>query len=128
MYLVFVCLMLLRLVGCVLFEHKCVEIFITIWWSEGCQHLVEEYMAGTNSSLVLYPHHQFLTCTLQVTEFCPQRTSYTILCEANLCVCVSLCRYQVISTPTDIFMIMEYVSGGELFDYIVKHGKVIIYL
>lgn len=21
-------------------------------------------------------------------------------------------------------MIMEYVSGGELFDYIVKHGKV----
>lgn len=35
------------------------------------------------------------------------------------------CRYQVISTPTDIFMIMEYVSGGELFDYIVKHGKVI---
>ncbi|XP_048482495.1 5'-AMP-activated protein kinase catalytic subunit alpha-2 isoform X2 [Plutella xylostella] len=31
--------------------------------------------------------------------------------------------YQVISTPTDIFMIMEYVSGGELFEYIVKRGK-----
>ncbi|GAU93065.1 AMP-activated-Kinase-c [Ramazzottius varieornatus] len=31
--------------------------------------------------------------------------------------------YQVISTPTDIFMIMEYVAGGELFDYIVKHGR-----
>ncbi|XP_060574981.1 5'-AMP-activated protein kinase catalytic subunit alpha-2-like isoform X19 [Ruditapes philippinarum] len=31
--------------------------------------------------------------------------------------------YQVISTPTDIFMVMEYVSGGELFDYIVKNGK-----
>ncbi|CAF1050693.1 unnamed protein product [Rotaria sordida] len=31
--------------------------------------------------------------------------------------------YQVISTPTDIFMVMEYVSGGELFDYIVKKGK-----
>lgn len=30
---------------------------------------------------------------------------------------------KVISTPTDIFMVMEYVSGGELFDYIVKHGK-----
>ncbi|PAA82074.1 hypothetical protein BOX15_Mlig032367g1, partial [Macrostomum lignano] len=29
--------------------------------------------------------------------------------------------YQVISTPTDIFMIMEYVSGGELFDHIVKN-------
>lgn len=33
-------------------------------------------------------------------------------------------RYQVISTPTDIFMVMEYVSGGELFDYICKNGKV----
>jgi len=33
-------------------------------------------------------------------------------------------RYQVISTPTDIFMVMEYVAGGELFDYIVKKGKV----
>lgn len=31
--------------------------------------------------------------------------------------------YQVISTPNDIFMIMEYVSGGELFDHIVKHGR-----
>ncbi|KAI1719989.1 protein kinase domain-containing protein [Ditylenchus destructor] len=31
--------------------------------------------------------------------------------------------YQVISTPTDIFMIMEYVAGGELFDYIVKNGR-----
>jgi len=31
--------------------------------------------------------------------------------------------YQVISTPTDIYMVMEYVAGGELFDYIVKHGK-----
>lgn len=31
--------------------------------------------------------------------------------------------YQVICTPTDIFMVMEYVPGGELFDYIVKHGK-----
>ena len=29
----------------------------------------------------------------------------------------------MISTPTDIFMIMEYVSGGELFEYIVKKGK-----
>ena len=36
-------------------------------------------------------------------------------------------RYQVISTPSDIFMVMEYVSGGELFDYILKHGKVSIH-
>uniref|UniRef100_UPI00358E69AF 5'-AMP-activated protein kinase catalytic subunit alpha-2 n=1 Tax=Myxine glutinosa TaxID=7769 RepID=UPI00358E69AF len=33
--------------------------------------------------------------------------------------------YQVISTPTDIFMVMEYVAGGELFDYICKHGKLV---
>lgn len=31
--------------------------------------------------------------------------------------------YQVISSPTDIFMIMEFVSGGELFEYIVQQGK-----
>ena len=37
-------------------------------------------------------------------------------------------RYQVISTPSDIFMVMEYVSGGELFDYILKHGKVSIHV
>ena len=33
----------------------------------------------------------------------------------------------MISTPTDIFMVMEYVGGGELFEYIVKHGKVSIH-
>eukprot|EP00003_Mantamonas_plastica_P000762 TRINITY_DN1058_c0_g1_i7.p1 TRINITY_DN1058_c0_g1~~TRINITY_DN1058_c0_g1_i7.p1 ORF type:complete len:146 (+),score=43.04 TRINITY_DN1058_c0_g1_i7:289-726(+) len=31
--------------------------------------------------------------------------------------------YEVIDTPTDIFMVIEYVSGGELFDYIVNNGK-----
>ncbi|KAA0201999.1 hypothetical protein HAZT_HAZT009674 [Hyalella azteca] len=31
--------------------------------------------------------------------------------------------YQVISSPTDIFMVMEYASGGELFQYIKKQGK-----
>eukprot|EP01062_Namystynia_karyoxenos_P015707 TRINITY_DN1571_c0_g1_i1.p1 TRINITY_DN1571_c0_g1~~TRINITY_DN1571_c0_g1_i1.p1 ORF type:complete len:660 (+),score=214.85 TRINITY_DN1571_c0_g1_i1:85-2064(+) len=31
--------------------------------------------------------------------------------------------YEVIETSTDILMCMEYVSGGELFDYIVKKGK-----
>jgi 5'-AMP-activated protein kinase catalytic alpha subunit len=31
--------------------------------------------------------------------------------------------YQVINTPSDIFMVMEYVAGGELFDHIVKKGK-----
>lgn len=31
--------------------------------------------------------------------------------------------YEVIETKTDIFMVMEYVSGGELFDYIVSKGR-----
>lgn len=31
--------------------------------------------------------------------------------------------YEVIETPSDIFMIMEYVPGGELFDLIVKVVK-----
>jgi len=31
--------------------------------------------------------------------------------------------YQVLDTPTDIFLVNEYVSGGELFDYIVAKGR-----
>mmetsp|Transcript_40714 Transcript_40714/g.95764 ORF Transcript_40714/g.95764 Transcript_40714/m.95764 type:complete len:511 (+) Transcript_40714:323-1855(+) len=31
--------------------------------------------------------------------------------------------YEVIDTPTDIYVVMEYVSGGELFDYIVAKGR-----
>eukprot|EP01083_Nonionella_stella_P042487 114722_1 len=31
--------------------------------------------------------------------------------------------YEVIETNTDIFVVMEYVAGGELFDYIVSHGR-----
>jgi hypothetical protein len=33
-------------------------------------------------------------------------------------------RYEVIVTPTDIIMVIEY-AGGELFNYIVEKGKVI---
>lgn len=31
--------------------------------------------------------------------------------------------YEVIETPQDILLVMEYVPGGELFEYIVKHGR-----
>lgn len=31
--------------------------------------------------------------------------------------------YEVIETATDVFMFLEYVSGGELFDLIVQRGK-----
>lgn len=32
--------------------------------------------------------------------------------------------YEVIDTPKSIYLIMEYCSGGELFDYIVKNGRI----
>lgn len=36
----------------------------------------------------------------------------------------NVCRlYEVLPTASDIFLIMEYVDGGELYDYIVKQGK-----
>ena len=31
--------------------------------------------------------------------------------------------YEIIETPTDIFVVMEYVKSGELFDYIVEKGR-----
>ena len=31
--------------------------------------------------------------------------------------------YEVIDTPSDIFVVVEYVPGGELFDYIVSRGR-----
>ncbi|XP_010551836.1 PREDICTED: SNF1-related protein kinase catalytic subunit alpha KIN10 [Tarenaya hassleriana] len=31
--------------------------------------------------------------------------------------------YEVIETPTDIYVVMEYVNSGELFDYIVEKGR-----
>ena len=31
--------------------------------------------------------------------------------------------YEVIDAPSDLFLVMEYVSGGELFDYIVQSGR-----
>lgn len=34
-------------------------------------------------------------------------------------------RYEVIDTHSDIFLVMEYVPGGELFDYIVEKGQVL---
>ena len=32
--------------------------------------------------------------------------------------------YEIIETNSNLYLIMEYASGGELFDYIVKHNKV----
>lgn len=31
--------------------------------------------------------------------------------------------YEIIETPRQLYLIMEYACGGELFDYIVEHGR-----
>lgn len=31
--------------------------------------------------------------------------------------------YEVIDTPKELFLILEYASGGEIFDYLVAHGR-----
>lgn len=31
--------------------------------------------------------------------------------------------YEVIETQSDIYVVMEYVKSGELFDYIVEKGR-----
>jgi serine/threonine protein kinase len=36
---------------------------------------------------------------------------------------ITLIRYEVITTPTDIILVLEY-AGGELFNYIVEKGRV----
>eukprot|EP00605_Chrysophyceae_sp_TOSAG23-4_P001245 GSChrysophyteH1.ASY1.ANO1.1356.1 assembled CDS len=42
----------------------------------------------------------------------------------NMCQHPHIIRlYEVIDTPSDIFVVMEFVSGGELFDYIVSRGR-----
>ena len=33
--------------------------------------------------------------------------------------------FEVIHTPVDIYVVMEYVRGGELFDYIVEKGRLL---
>ena len=32
--------------------------------------------------------------------------------------------YEIIETPRQLYLITEYASGGELFDFIVKHNRV----
>ena len=36
---------------------------------------------------------------------------------------LSFCSYQVIQSAADIYLVMEFVSGGELFDYIAEQKK-----
>jgi serine/threonine protein kinase len=31
--------------------------------------------------------------------------------------------YEVIDTPKELFLVLEYAPGGEIFDYLVAHGR-----
>ena len=33
-------------------------------------------------------------------------------------------RYEVLETQNDIYVVMEYISGGELFELVFRKGKV----
>ncbi|CAH2044958.1 unnamed protein product [Thlaspi arvense] len=50
------------------------------------------------------------TCILRLSSF----TDFNSDCKR---------QYEVIETPSDIYVVMEYVKSGELFDYIVEKGR-----
>ena len=53
-----------------------------------------------------------------------KRPSVMFKCAGTIDGLSTFCSYEVIYTPTDIYMVMEFVPGGELFDFIVSNGRV----
>ena len=44
-------------------------------------------------------------------------------CQSCQSVKITSCLLQVIETEKTLYLVMEYASGGEVFDYLVLHGR-----
>uniref|UniRef100_A0A671WVK7 non-specific serine/threonine protein kinase n=1 Tax=Sparus aurata TaxID=8175 RepID=A0A671WVK7_SPAAU len=54
------------------------------------------------------------------TQLNPTSLQKVRLC---LCCCFSVKLFEVIETDKTLYLVMEYASGGEVFDYLVAHGR-----
>jgi serine/threonine protein kinase len=60
----------------------------------------------------------------KIKQLCMEEKVQREINILHLCTHPHIIRlYEVVDTPTDIFLVNEYVSGGELFDYIVSKGR-----